>query len=679
MTTTTETPTIPELGELDRLTVHTRTDSAIEDGMRSVLESVATIFNDGKRVNVEFSRDASCAVSEDLIRINTDTKHALGKTIPPAQQLRCIVDTVSHEVEHIRESDLDSKREFMAANSDHRDVAGFIRNVVEDVYIDRTRLSRFRGLRRARAFTVNTQMRNGYRRPPMGSIERNQQLIEGFTQVAFAGYAKGFGDADPDVQAFLAWSRGQIAQGKYAESNEERNEISQRIVDAVLALTDDETEVEQYVEQQVEASEDGKGATDPIPPESREEMKMREEFEDEADEEDCEDGPAEGEEGEGSAAGDEEVDDEGGEEGEGSAGSESGPDPETPEDFDPSNFEGDIEEMEEAERSRDSSSWTGVPGGNPVSEMDENEIRRFEELVERIEDAVTDVGRLKEDREEKAGEYASKRRVTAEDVREKLEENGLAEKVEDAFRAIATRDHEYARDFGEDVNLDAYVGHMAGDFGETEVYYHQERAEIGDGVVGVAIDQSGSMGGVWDEKNSKAAIAALAIAAEAIGDEFTGCSFFTDRYRENGMLRHDVQTTLITAPDEDFEYDHLDAIWPHDNEPYGAGIELLESLMDDIPAGRKTMVVITDGCPYVDRHGNSGEDRGRADARIAVQQAREKGYTVIGLTIDQQSREKEMANIFGEDGFINVEMENLTAGLLEVYSAQLEFGEEVFV
>lgn len=213
------------------------------EALRRTLESLTRVYNDGGRVSVDFGQP-SRAVHENKVVISPNVRDELGRNLSGPQELRCIANTLSHEIEHIRESDLTSKEEFMDEYPDHRQFAGAVINILEDQYIDYQRTQRYPGLRSAQAFVVNALMQNHHRRPRVDNIDHKVKRIqETLTQVAFAGYAKGISEADDDLREFAARVRPLIREVRREDDQEARKDISHAVMDISLEYLPDDEDV----------------------------------------------------------------------------------------------------------------------------------------------------------------------------------------------------------------------------------------------------------------------------------------------------------------------------------------------------------------------------------------------------------------------------------------------------
>jgi nitric oxide reductase NorD protein len=81
----------------------------------------------------------------------------------------------------------------------------------------------------------------------------------------------------------------------------------------------------------------------------------------------------------------------------------------------------------------------------------------------------------------------------------------------------------------------------------------------------------------------------------------------------------------------------------------GAGIRYATDLLEDQPAGRRLLLLLSDGKPndldrYEGRHGIE-------DTRHAVRQARRLGLQPFCVTIDEKGNDY-LPHLFGSDGYV---------------------------
>jgi hypothetical protein len=439
-----------------------------------------------------YAADCECEASGQHVAVATNVRDTYGKSMDGANELRVLVDTLNHEMEHVRSSDLTAKREFSARYPDCPQFAGLVLNVLEDQYIDWQRLKRFRGLRSAHSFKVDAIMANGSRRKPLYNLEQSEQVPEGFLQMAFAGYVKGFSDAPREVQEAVVKTRPLVDLVRNEHDALEREQIAHTCMAILLEAVPDPEDAEDYTdENQAEMPTDDPAEVDPedvqdmlddLDPEDLEQDQQQGEdapsvaidpeeydvpewLEDEMDEadssdqevssapeqeddpwadEDAQDGQEQGDEQEQNDAG-EGTDDGAGEQGEQqeggspSHGQETDPYSEAPDRGDTSSEDATaggadpvdeaIDEMETKERERDAGDhWDA--GDTDYSAPDGEFERRYQRIEQQVQQEQTDLGQQKRRREQRLEEH---RQRTGYERRK-----DSAERIRDLLRSDGT-------------------------------------------------------------------------------------------------------------------------------------------------------------------------------------------------------------------------------------------------
>ena len=158
-------------------------------------ETVPIEFGSAPRVVPKGERLNGQTVTEPTVVVNPAPGDKFTDSLSGPEELRCITNTLSHELEHIRESELTSKATFREQYPTHPEFAGGIINILEDQYIDYIRTRRFPGLKTTEA--------PHYRRVAMqkqdegaGGLERRMGIRagKGFAFVSHTGevYPSGF-------------------------------------------------------------------------------------------------------------------------------------------------------------------------------------------------------------------------------------------------------------------------------------------------------------------------------------------------------------------------------------------------------------------------------------------------------------------------------------------------------
>ncbi len=215
-----------------------------EDG-----ETPEVCFTTGTPHANSHARDCDCDVTGSHVAVSTNIRDTYGKSVDGANELRILVDTLCHEDAHHAYSVLSQKKEFSEQYPECPQFAGLVQNVLEDQYIDWQRLKQFRGLRGPHSFKVDAIMANGSRRPPLYNLEQSEQVAEGFLQMAFAGYVKGYTEAEDEVQRAIAKCRPLVDTVRNTHDAEAREEIAHACMDILLEAVPDPQEADEYTDE----------------------------------------------------------------------------------------------------------------------------------------------------------------------------------------------------------------------------------------------------------------------------------------------------------------------------------------------------------------------------------------------------------------------------------------------
>lgn len=602
--------------------------------LRRVLENLTPAYTDGTRLDVEFGPKSHAKQDGETIVVNADYPAALGVE-DDAKAMRMLTDTVSHEGAHVRLSDLLSKERFMTENDEYENVAGAIINTLEDQFIDRERTRDAPGLREPLASKVDHFMRS----KPLVSgdmLDQSSQLLAGFEQVAFAGYARGIRDAPDDIKEFLARSRPLIDEYRDEHDTDRRYTLAQRAYDLFLEYADDPESADEYADEQDMTPADG-------------------ELDGDADG----DGESDGDE---SAAGDE------------SDGTETA-------DVD---IEAELAAMASADDESDVTDWCGVSADAEYDEPSESDEARADEATageqstdessssesDDTNDTNDESGKSDtSDKSDKSDESESLT-VTAFDAEYSdvddderfvneteryMHDEDLERDIRRAFEQFVNREREIVSRHGHRPHVRNFIRLRAGDTSVRELAYRQQIVENGDRAVVAVTDFSGSV----DDETVKVALASCAIACEAIGDDFSATAFST---RFTGNVKR------ILDPGERFEYRCLDRVRTGGSTPTADGLADAKEMLRSTFAREKVAIVITDGQANVSRS-RSGDAVG--DAAALASELRQSGVSVIGIGVDNVS-EGMMRDIFGERGYVRTEMSRLDDALVSVYKRQLD-------
>lgn len=764
------------------------------NALQSYLESVTKRYNEGDEIQVEWDNQPYVIYDENdspIIHVSPNVKEWLGKDISDAQEFRCILDDLNHEVEHPRRTPQGAKEEFIKMYPECPAVAGRIWNIYEDVYIDSKRTDKWKGLRKARAYAIDKMMENGHRRGRVDNIDsKSEAVVEGILQVTHSGYVKGADGVNQDLLDLFGWCRMKAKDiqeigGVDEESNiadesidgdgyyDERLEIFHDIMSEVLdfldiddwkdadeyamdmdapsgtvpdqqdieemdfdansrptaeaedseqdvsgestdsddkdgdsagessdetedssgdksdAATDDEGEAD--VGQNTDASEDEDGTESSTgdeggsdnSDENQDGGELQQEgeesdgdveptlddFLDESDSLSAEMFDTDAEEIDADSPDSDEGD---GSEEEGGDSDETGP---TSDLFDDSmsdslsggsdidsdereHVDKNIEEMIDMDEDRSSGTWYNVPEGSDYEEVDSRFKERYMEVKKKTAQSNTHTAEKIRKRDELIDDNTT-------EVKERLRESGLDREIQEAFEELVTRDEWVPARRGQRLHKRNAIRHVSGDPTIKDVYEHKRRAEIGDRAVAVTLDMSQSISSF--EIEAKMALAALHKATDIIGDQFTACGFKTFVPKESSA--EVVTTPLITAPDEKFEWSHLNAIWPGGRTPTSSGIDEARKLLNECSKREEVLIVITDGDPNITLDGEGSKNKSIAESAAMVKDLQSEGIKVIGIGVGDISEEN-LNKIF-HGNYVTTDMDNLTEKLVEIYRDQM--------
>lgn len=314
-----------------------------------------------------------------------------------------------------------------------------------------------------------------------------------------------------------------------------------------------------------------------------------------------------------------------------------------------------LEAMEDAADDDNAGEWWDAGDPDDYSTADDIDERRAERLAEKLRDSLSELGQMKSERDENADENTALY-WSGDEIHARVQDSEFVDELTDALKELTTRDRDVPATSGHSLNIDAVVRQRAGAYGERDLYMRRLTAESGDRAVSVALDLSGSM----SEVEAKEATAALAEATEVIGDDFMAVGYHTQG--------SSPKTPLVTAPDEEFEYDHLDAVSTGGGTPTASGIQAAVRLLKEASKPEDLVICVTDGQANKVLAGGSSGDAER-DVRNVVQSARESGATVIGLGISAADDEY-MESLFGDD-YVTAGMDDLVDALVDIYRGQL--------
>lgn len=207
-----------------------------DDALREILRDLSiSLSEDGNIRDIEFRHDEELgAINQDRqITINPDHAKILGaeNEISELQEFALIVNTESHEIEHDQVTDVEAMEEFSKEYKESRPrLAGFIWNVIEDVYIDKRRTDRDRGLRPTLALQSELIRKNA---ESVTEMEAPYKHANAVLQIGKAGGTPvGFDDVeDEEFKDYCAEIRDLVDKARSTPIQSERTEIAHQIME----------------------------------------------------------------------------------------------------------------------------------------------------------------------------------------------------------------------------------------------------------------------------------------------------------------------------------------------------------------------------------------------------------------------------------------------------------------
>lgn len=322
--------------------------------------------------------------------------------------------------------------------------------------------------------------------------------------------------------------------------------------------------------------------------------------------------------------------------------------------------EQELEKLEQTSEERGANEWYDTES-TETPDFVENHFDDVEDERAEPESEMAERRKEREERQEARIERVNHSRIVDE------YNDRLATDVADAFKQIKTRERPQPSTHGQRVNVRGVIRKQSGDPTEDRLYMHSEPSEAGDRCITVVVDGSGSM----DEMEVKLALKSLADACERIGDRFAAVSYSTD----GTFSPVEVETKLVTAPNEPFEDKHLDSFRVGGLTPTVSGIQDGRSVSELMPNKEEVLIVITDGIANVTSDGTEHDNSDYSNPAMKaagkqVNTAQTNGKRVIGLGVGPQLENEAMSNIFGES-YVRADMSDMADVLLEIYKDQM--------
>lgn len=301
-----------------------------------------------------------------------------------------------------------------------------------------------------------------------------------------------------------------------------------------------------------------------------------------------------------------------------------------------------------------------------IDSVDTRERMRWVQLQKRLDEYDSEVEKRQRKRDEHMGE---RRRYGSDEIKSMAEDRGLIEELQDGFSRLVTRPTPRPSQAGPRMDAENVVRRAAGDVTTDRLFEEERVVETGDRCIGICTDASGSIG--RDMKEVKLAAACIAKATEIISDDFVMESF-TSHGRRATNEPADIDLRIVTGPDEDFAWDHLDSFESDGGTPTAAGIRDTRKLMEEVDAREYVMIVLTDGKAIITEDGyKPGTNEPVEQARRAVEECRDDGYEVLGLGFGSISNSK-MGETFGEGNYKLTTIDTITEDILELYESRMK-------
>ena len=655
--------------------------------LRTTLESLTRVYHHEK-ISVRFGSPSRAVpaghclngeeVTEPTVVINPSVQEQFSTALSGPEELRCITNTLSHELEHIRESELTSKAEFMQEYNTHPQFAGAVINILEDQYIDFRRTQRFPGLRGTQAFVIDKLLGNDDRWPPIDDIEEpSKAMIEGLRQVAFAGYAKGISKADRWIRDFLSQVRPYLKRVRREPSQQQRVEFAHsvmkiaqeylpenddiklpekcavckkrkpQIITPVLGPVCDEcaptghgkNDGRRTTNKEASNGCREKSITEPQPTDEQKDVEQTQE--------DTVGGNKHNDKNQANSS--------------------------------PSQREraqkrpGELARMDDLDLNQDSAAWWNVPDQVNHQTVNEEDITRYNKIQSekrRNQSHEVEMRKNRQKSSELNQGLSPNDLEHSTNLQKSKEWRYLREEHRRSFKKLTSRDMSIPSRKGSRVNLSNLVQQTAGDKSQDKLYNKKQRVARGDRVVAVSADFSGSM----DGKRVRLAIAAISEATDMVGDKFLAtCWRDVNDSTAYGCNRGSSGIGLVCGVAEQFQWSNLDEFQSGGGTPTADGVDVTAQLIKNTSAREKLIIVITDGQPNTE-YGKKGEELTgdpTTDAAQVVRDAKVENIKIIGLYVGKDINNTSMNDIFGDDNVISASMENLAEELIRIYRQQL--------
>jgi hypothetical protein len=202
--------------------------------LRRILKDLSIALaedNEFRDIKFRYDDELGAYTEDGDVTINADHEGILDTDLNEKEEFGLIVGTESHELEHAVSTNPEAIRRFSEEYEDKRPrLAGYVFNVVEDVYIDNKRIERDPGLRPIQNRFIEILREN---HDPITEIEPPHKHATAVLQIGkMGGTPVGFEDVkDKEFKDFCAKVRILLDEARSTYIQSERVELSHDIMD----------------------------------------------------------------------------------------------------------------------------------------------------------------------------------------------------------------------------------------------------------------------------------------------------------------------------------------------------------------------------------------------------------------------------------------------------------------
>lgn len=684
---------------------------------------------DGEAPGVEISDEGSAAKSQYMVWVDPNTFAEYGVD-SQEELLRLAVDSLNHEIEHIRSSQLNAKSEFMDEYPVARQLAGLVLNLLEDRYIDGVRAQRYPGMRKSAARKRELVMGDDESAPPLDTIADDIEMLSAAVhQLTYAGFVKGFAGCSDERRNIVAQLYEPIEAVRYADDPQQRVDHAHEVMAILGQFLPDGKAVEDFKDALDDATDDTADRYEQNFNDDTVDIDFQKP--DEADivegdelaaamdaldgaepesEPESEPDPDAGDES-ANTGDDEAAEEEGSEDGEADAGSE---DIEHSEDVD-----GDVDEGDEmgGDAADDGSDTDGDESADTGEQDGDGDDAGEATDGDTDADETGSTGDDEQDGDTNAsddGDAGTQIRSEYgldddEDLSPRSIDKSRFERfrndVEKSQTPMAQRKRERDAELKDRTSFYDDIGHrrvekhlqssgLADDieraFNDIESHPRAEPARTGtrlnrqnlvrrvsgdqtvrDIYEDYELDTTGDLTVAvsLDSSGSMKGDTSMRNAKTALA----ALSKATDATGDEFAATHYFERAtgqyvdLVTAPDESFDMKHLNAIAPGGGTPTALAVHETNDLLDRSNTRRQLLIVITDGRANVTPDGEETTEAATEAAAAAVRNVRQEGTPVVGIAIGGGINRQTMEKMFGADGYVMGSSDTLADDLLDAY------------